>query len=309
MTATDKAVELLRLHTGAGLLGAGQRLGRGLRPRRRPTRLPGPRHREYSDRRLRRLPRRIADPLALVLDMTARIVAATDLPVSADLEAGYGDVAATIARGHRCRGGRREPRRPDGFPCPRQQRPRDPRRELRRARGRAPGAQRPNRRLLGTGPPRASPRRPSPMPSPAAGPSSTQVSAACSCPATLTPPRSASWSTPSATEGSASSAHRAVLRPTNLPPSALPGCLTGPIHSAWHSSPSPATPPFCCPVAACPTTRQANRPLPANASRRAGADRSPMSPHPYRGPLTDDSPLKSAPSGTSAPVVEKAVVG
>ena len=58
-----------------------------------------------------------------------------------------------------------------------------------------------------------------------------------------------------------------------------------------------------------PTTRQANRPLPANASRRAGADRSPMSPHPYRGPLTDDSPLKSAPSGTSAPVVEKAVVG
>ena len=41
----------------------------------------------------------------------------------------------------------------------------------------------------------------------------------------------------------------------------------------------------------------------------AGADRSPMSPHPYRGLLTDDSPLKSAPPGTSAPVVEKAVVG
>lgn len=30
--------------------------------------------------------------------MTARIVATTDLPVSADLEAGYGDVATTIAR-------------------------------------------------------------------------------------------------------------------------------------------------------------------------------------------------------------------
>lgn len=37
-------------------------------------------------------------PLDLVLDMTARIVQATDLPVSADLEAGYGDVAATITR-------------------------------------------------------------------------------------------------------------------------------------------------------------------------------------------------------------------
>ncbi|MDA8060968.1 MAG: isocitrate lyase/phosphoenolpyruvate mutase family protein [Actinomycetota bacterium] len=37
-------------------------------------------------------------PLDLALDMTARIVDATDLPVSADLEAGYGDVATTIAR-------------------------------------------------------------------------------------------------------------------------------------------------------------------------------------------------------------------
>jgi 2-methylisocitrate lyase-like PEP mutase family enzyme len=37
-------------------------------------------------------------PLDLALDMTARIVEATDLPVSADLEAGYGDVATTIVR-------------------------------------------------------------------------------------------------------------------------------------------------------------------------------------------------------------------
>jgi len=37
-------------------------------------------------------------PVDLVLDMTARIAAAVDLPVTADLEAGYGDVAATIRR-------------------------------------------------------------------------------------------------------------------------------------------------------------------------------------------------------------------
>jgi 2-methylisocitrate lyase-like PEP mutase family enzyme len=37
-------------------------------------------------------------PLDRVLDMTARIVEATDLPVTADLEAGYRDVAATVTR-------------------------------------------------------------------------------------------------------------------------------------------------------------------------------------------------------------------
>jgi 2-methylisocitrate lyase-like PEP mutase family enzyme len=37
-------------------------------------------------------------PLDVMLHMTARIVEATDLPVSADLEAGYGNVATTIAR-------------------------------------------------------------------------------------------------------------------------------------------------------------------------------------------------------------------
>lgn len=37
-------------------------------------------------------------PLELMLDMVGRIVATTDLPVSADLEAGYGDAGDTIRR-------------------------------------------------------------------------------------------------------------------------------------------------------------------------------------------------------------------
>src|SRR6478735_7920456 len=37
-------------------------------------------------------------PLDLMLDMVGRIVAATDLPVSADLEGGYGDPAGTVRR-------------------------------------------------------------------------------------------------------------------------------------------------------------------------------------------------------------------
>ncbi|WP_158867585.1 isocitrate lyase/PEP mutase family protein [Leifsonia sp. AG29] len=37
-------------------------------------------------------------PLDLMLDMVGRIVAVTDLPVSADLEAGYGDAGETIRR-------------------------------------------------------------------------------------------------------------------------------------------------------------------------------------------------------------------
>lgn len=37
-------------------------------------------------------------PLDLMLDMAGRIAAATDLPVSADLEAGYGDAGETIRR-------------------------------------------------------------------------------------------------------------------------------------------------------------------------------------------------------------------
>ncbi len=37
-------------------------------------------------------------PADLMLDMVARIAAAVDLPVTADLEAGYGDVATTIHR-------------------------------------------------------------------------------------------------------------------------------------------------------------------------------------------------------------------
>ena len=37
-------------------------------------------------------------PLDLMLDMVGRIVRTTDLPVSADLEAGYGDAGETIRR-------------------------------------------------------------------------------------------------------------------------------------------------------------------------------------------------------------------
>jgi 2-methylisocitrate lyase-like PEP mutase family enzyme len=37
-------------------------------------------------------------PVDLMLDMVGRIVAATDLPVSADLEGGYGDPAGTVRR-------------------------------------------------------------------------------------------------------------------------------------------------------------------------------------------------------------------
>src|SRR6476660_9806620 len=37
-------------------------------------------------------------PLDLMLDMVGRIVAATDLPVSADLESGYGDPGTTVRR-------------------------------------------------------------------------------------------------------------------------------------------------------------------------------------------------------------------
>ena len=99
MTATDKAAELLRLHTDAELLvlvnvwdvasactvaaqPGCQALATASAAIAASFGYPDGEH----------------IPLDLVLDMTARIVAATDLPVSADLEAGYGDVATTIAR-------------------------------------------------------------------------------------------------------------------------------------------------------------------------------------------------------------------
>lgn len=99
MTATDKAAELRRLHTDAELLvlvnvwdvpsactvaaqPGCQALATASAAIAASFGYPDGEH----------------IPLDLVLDMTARIVAATDLPVSADLEAGYGDVATTIAR-------------------------------------------------------------------------------------------------------------------------------------------------------------------------------------------------------------------
>ena len=42
-------------------------------------------------------------PLDLMLDMVGRIVAAVDVPVTADLEGGYGDAPETIRRATGCR--------------------------------------------------------------------------------------------------------------------------------------------------------------------------------------------------------------
>jgi len=99
MKATDKAVELLRLHADAELLVlvnvwdvASARVVAGQ---------PGCKAIATASAAIAAsfgYPDGERIPLDLVLDMTARIVAATDLPVSADLEAGYGDVATTIAR-------------------------------------------------------------------------------------------------------------------------------------------------------------------------------------------------------------------
>ncbi|MHB8294324.1 MAG: isocitrate lyase/PEP mutase family protein [Acidimicrobiales bacterium] len=99
MNATDKAAELLRLHTDPELLVlvnvwdvASARVVAGQ---------PGCKALATASAAIAAsfgYPDGERIPFDLVLDMTARIVAATDLPVSADLEAGYGDVATTMAR-------------------------------------------------------------------------------------------------------------------------------------------------------------------------------------------------------------------
>lgn len=106
----------------AGLRGeSGNRLRAGTQHRHGEDALGAPAPRASSPMRPRRFPSRRHRPTRLqapAAASAARTVAATDLPVSADLEAGYGDVAATIARGHRCRGGRREPDRSPMSPHP-----------------------------------------------------------------------------------------------------------------------------------------------------------------------------------------------
>ncbi|MHB1534324.1 MAG: isocitrate lyase/PEP mutase family protein [Acidimicrobiales bacterium] len=99
MTATDKATELLRLHTGAELLVLVNVWD--VASARVVAAQPGCQALATASAAIAAsfgYPDGEHIPLDLVLDMTARIVAATDLPVSADLEAGYGDVATTVAR-------------------------------------------------------------------------------------------------------------------------------------------------------------------------------------------------------------------
>ena len=91
-----------------------QRVGRHHRTHgRRRARYQGPGHGEPLDRRS---PFGYPDgeqiPRDLMLEAVGRIAAAVDLPVTADLEAGYGDPGGTIAQRHRPRRRRRQPRGP-----------------------------------------------------------------------------------------------------------------------------------------------------------------------------------------------------
>ena len=52
-------------------------------------------------------------PRDLMIEAVGRIAAAVDLPVTADLEAGYGDAGETVRPRHRRRHRRRQPRGPD----------------------------------------------------------------------------------------------------------------------------------------------------------------------------------------------------
>lgn len=99
MNATDKAAELLRLHTDPDLLVLVNAWD--VASARVVADLPGCKALATASAAIAAsfgYPDEEHIPLDLVLDMTARIVDATNLPVSADLEAGYGDVATTIAR-------------------------------------------------------------------------------------------------------------------------------------------------------------------------------------------------------------------
>ena len=103
MTHTDtaaRATTLLELHRAPELLtvvnvwDVVQRQGR-----RRPARHQGARDRQPLDRRVLRLRRRREHPASTGCSTAVgRIVAATDLPVTADLEGGYGNAAETIRR-------------------------------------------------------------------------------------------------------------------------------------------------------------------------------------------------------------------
>ena len=166
-------------------------------------------------------------PLDLHLDMVGRIVAAVDLPVTMDFEAGYGDAGETARAGHRGRRRRRQPRGPDEAA----------RRGGRRRRGGAGGragrrhrlrAQRPHRRLR----PGAAGRRPRASSwrrrSGAAGPSSRPAPRWCSCRA-----RSRAEEIAALVEG---------LGPQKLSVISVPG-RSLPVQRAGGSSASPGCPP------------------------------------------------------------------
>ena len=100
MTLADKGAELRRLHDDPELLVmvnvwdvvSAKVAGRA-------GRLPRDRHREPLGRRLERLRGRREHPASTRCSTAVgRIAAAVDLPVSADLEAGYGDAGETIRR-------------------------------------------------------------------------------------------------------------------------------------------------------------------------------------------------------------------
>ena len=100
MNTLDKARELQRLHADPELLVlvnvwdviTAKVVGR-------QPRHDGARHGEPLDRRVVRLPRRRGQiPRDEMIAAVGRIAAAVDLPVTADLEAGYGDAGETVRR-------------------------------------------------------------------------------------------------------------------------------------------------------------------------------------------------------------------
>ena len=98
-TQREKAEELRRLHAAPEPLVLVNAWDAGERARGRGRPGPRDRHRELVDRRRARLRGRRAIPLDDDARRPWRVVArAVELPVTADLERGYGDAGATVAR-------------------------------------------------------------------------------------------------------------------------------------------------------------------------------------------------------------------
>ena len=171
-------------------------------------------------------------PLDLVLDMTARIVEATDLPVTADLEAGYGDVATTFTRAVAAGvvGANLEDRMrplPEAVAAVI-----TAVKAAERAKA-CPSCSTPEPTPISWAAP-ASPQRSSRRPSHAVGPTSMPAPAVCSCPAGSTPSRSPSLASPSAPASSASSPCPALLHRASSPPSGPIGCRDRALRASWR---------------------------------------------------------------------------